>query len=140
MKSITRIRLTAVLISTVVYAIAGLFLARILNVPMVYALTGAPLGGFLISGFEVFYFRSRRSSWLRKMHPLKSNCIYILIVVAIFLLVQHMNFLAHGGWHQLPLVYKQYPVFIPSILFLSLLIVMFLRVVSFIGGKNVFIC
>jgi adenylate cyclase len=138
MKSITSNRLITVLIATIVYTTVGLLLARVLNVPMKYALTGAPLVGLLISSFEVFYFQARRGSWLRKMHPLKSNCIYTLVVVAIFVVVQHVNFFAHGrGWHELPVVYAKYPVFIPAVILLSLLIVMFLRVISFIGGKNI---
>jgi len=138
MKGVTSNRLMTVLIATIVYTIVGLLLARVLNVTMKYALTGAPLGGLLISSFEVFYFQARRGSWLRKMHPLKSNCIYTLVVVTVFVVVQHVNFFAHDrGWHELPVVYAKYPIFIPSIILLSLLIVMFLRVISFIGGKNI---
>lgn len=138
LRVVTRNRLSAVLIATFLFATVGFFLGRMLSVPAAYVLTGAPLGGLLISCFEVFYFKGRRGTWLRKMHPLSSNCIYALVMVAIIVSVQHVNFLAHGAWHKLPLVYAQYPVFIPSVLLVSLIIVMFLRVVGFIGGKNAF--
>jgi class 3 adenylate cyclase len=138
MKGVTRNRLTAVVIATIVFAIVGILMCGALNMPMDLALTGAPLLGLLISSFEVFYFQADRGRWLREMHPLKSNFIYLLILVATLLVVQHVNFLVHGRWNDLPLVYELYPVLIPLFLLVALLGVIVIRVVSFIGSKNIF--
>ena len=107
MKGITRKRLTAVVIATIVFTMGGLFAAQALkNIPMKFALTGAPVLGLLISSFEVFYFQAHRGRWLRGMHPLKSNLIYTLILISIFIVVSHVNRLVHGGWRELPLLYE----------------------------------
>lgn len=138
MRGVTRNRLTAVVIATIVFAMVGILVCWALNMPMDLALIGAPLLGLLISSFEVFYFQAHRGRWLREMHPLKSNFIYLLILVATLLVVQHVNYLVHGRWQELPLVYELYPVLIPLFLFVALLCVIVIRVISFIGGKNIF--
>jgi class 3 adenylate cyclase len=102
------------------------------------ALINAPLLGLSISSFEVFYFQAHRGRWLREMHPLKSNFIYILFLIATLLVVQHVNYLVLGRWQELPLVYEMYPVSIPLFLLVALLGVIVLRVFSFIGGRNIF--
>jgi len=137
MKGVTRNRISAVVIATIVFAMVGVLMCWALNMPMELALIGAPLLGLLISSFEIFYFRAHRGRWLREMHPLKSNFIYILILIATLLVVQHVNYLVQGRWQELPLVYELYPVSIPLFLFVALLCVIVIRVVSFIGGKNI---
>jgi len=138
MRGVTRNRILTVVFAAIVFVVVGLLSARALNMPMELALIGAPLLGLMISSFEVFYFQAHRGRWLREMHPLKSNFIYILILTAMFIFVQHANRLVHGRWHELPLVYERYPVVIPAILLVCLLAVMVLRVFTFIGGKNIF--
>ncbi len=138
MKGVTRNRLATVVIATIVFSLVGFAVARALNMPMELVLIGAPLLGLLISSFEVFYFQAHRGLWLREMHPLKSNFIYILILVAIFLVVQHVNYLVHGRWNELPLIYELYPALIPLFRLVAMLGVIVMRVVSFIGGKNIF--
>ncbi len=138
MKGVTRNRLTAVVIATAVFVVVGLFAVWALGMPMELALIGAPLFGFFVSSFEVFYFQAHRGRWLREMHPLKSILIYDLILVAACLGIQHLNYLVHGRWHELPLAYELYPIFIPVFLVIALLAVIVIRVIGFIGGKNIF--
>jgi class 3 adenylate cyclase len=138
MRGAIRNRLTAVVIATIVFAMVGVLVCRALNMPMELALIGAPLLGLMISSFEVFFFQAHQGRWLREMHPLKSNFIYILVLITMLLVVQHANFLVHGRWQELPLVYEKYPVLIPLFLLVALLGVIVLRVFSFIGGKNIF--
>jgi class 3 adenylate cyclase len=138
MKGITRKRLVVVVFATLVFTVVGLLVAGALNMPMGFAVTGAPILGLMISSFEVFYFQAHRGRWLREMHPLKSNVIYILILVGMFIFVQHVNRLIHGRWQELPLAYERYPIDIPAVLIVCLFAVMVLRVTTFIGGKNIF--
>jgi len=138
MKGVTLNRWTAVVISTIVFSAASMFVARALDLAMGYMLIGAPVLGLCISSFEVFYFQADRGRWLREMHPLKSNLIYILILTGLFLAVHHANYAVRGRWDELALVYDRYPAAIPALLAVSLLAVMVLRVISFIGGKNIF--
>jgi class 3 adenylate cyclase len=138
MKGVTRKRLKAVVIATILFSMVGFLVCRALNMPLEIVFTGVPLAGLLISSFEIFYFQAHRGRWLREMHPLKSNFIYILILIATLLVVQHMNYLVRGRWHELPSVYELYPFLIPLFLLVSLLAVMVLRTINFIGGKNIF--
>jgi adenylate cyclase len=138
MKGVTRNRLTSVVIGTIVFFLVGMFVARALNAPIELALIEVPLLALFISSFEVFYFQAHRGRWLREMHPLKSNLIYILILVAMILVVYHVSHLVLGRWHELSSAYMWLPVDIPAVVVVALLAVMVLRVVSFIGGKNIF--
>jgi adenylate cyclase len=138
MRGVTRNRLTVVVIATIVFAMVGFLVTQALNMPIEVARIGAPSIGLLISSFEVFYYQAHRGLWLRAMHPLKSNLIYILVLIATFLVVQHVNYLVHGRWHDLPLVYEKYPVLIPLFILVALLSVIVMRVTTFIGGKNIF--
>ncbi len=98
MRGATRNRLTAVVIATTVFAMVGILVCLALNMPMDLALVGAPLLGLMISSFEVFFFQAHRGRWLREMHPLKSNFIYILVLIATLLVTQHLIFFLHGRW------------------------------------------
>jgi class 3 adenylate cyclase len=138
MRGVTRKRLTAVVFATIVFAMVGFLVTRTLNLPIEIARIGAPLIGLLISSFEVFYFQAFRGRWLREMHPLKSNAIYILTLLSIFLGTQHLLYFALGRWQELPLLYEKYPVFIPLFLLVAMLSLIVLRAFSFIGGKNIF--
>ena len=138
MRGITRKRLAAVVISTIVFSSVAVIVARVMDIATGYMLIGVPLLGLCISGFEVFYFQTGRGRWMREMHPLKSNLIYIVVLTAIFIIVQHANHLVRGRWDELPAVYDLYPITIPLVLCVSLLAVMVLRVINYIGPKNIF--
>jgi adenylate cyclase len=138
MKGIARKRLAAVVISTIVFSIASMIVAHALDLATGYMLIGLPLLGLCISSFEVFYFQANRGRWLREMHPLKSNAIYILILTGLFLVVQHANYAIRGRWDELTSVYERYPVVIPVLLGISLLAVMVLRIINFVGGRTIF--
>jgi len=137
MKGVIGNRLIAVFSATVVFSVLGLFAAWSLKMPMGLALIGAPLLGLAISGFEVFYFQGYRGRWLRDMHPLKSIMIYALFMVVMGLAIQHLNYLAQGRWHDLPKLYERYPVVIPVFLTVAIFAVMVIRIIGFIGGKNI---
>lgn len=138
MKGVTRKRLAAVAVSTIVFSIASMFVARALDLAMGYMLIGAPLLGLSISSFEVFYYQADRGRWLREMHPLKSNLIYILILTGLFIIIHQANYAIRGRWEELASVYERYPAAIPALLAASLLAVMVLRVINFVGGKTIF--
>ena len=82
MRGVIRNRLLAVVFATIVFAMIGFLVTRALNMPSEIAIIAAPLIGLLISSFEVFYYQAHRGRWLREMHPLKSNFIYILVLIA----------------------------------------------------------
>jgi len=134
----TRRRLFAMIFATVAFSVTGLALALALKMPLDLALIGVPALGLFISGFEIFYFQSRRGRWLREMHPLKSLLIYDLILVAFGLVLQHLNYLLHGRLTELPSLYARYPVIIPTFLLAALLVILLIRIIGFVGGRNMF--
>lgn len=137
MRGITRNRLTVVVISTIVFAVIGTIIGWALQMPMELTLIGAPAVGLFISCFEVFYFQASRGRWLREMHPLKSLLIYALILVGVGLALQHLNYLIQDRWQDLPSVYARYFVIIPAFFVVAILMIMAIRIVGFIGGKNI---
>ena len=137
MNQSTRRRLGAVAFATAVFTVIGLALAFALEMPLNLALIGAPALGLLISAFEIFYFQARRGRWLREMHPLKSILIYDLTLVGFGVMLQHFNYLVHGRMSELPAMYARYPVVIPAFLGAALVVILIVRVIGFVGGRNI---
>lgn len=138
MRGITRKRLSATFYTTLLFTICGLAVAWALKMPMDLAVVGVFLIGFFVSSFEVFYFQASRGKWLREMHPIKLNLIYSLTLVVGGLGIQHLNHLIQGRWDELPLAYAKYPIVIPVFLALAIIVVLVIRVIGFLGGKNIF--
>ena len=137
MRHVTQKRMAAVFFATLAFTAMALLLGQALGWRLSLVLLGAPLLGFMIACFEVFYFQGDRGRWLREMHPIKANAIYVLVLAVMFVLVQHAIVIADGRWAALPGLYERYPITLPAILSVSFVAVLLLRIVSFIGGRNV---
>jgi len=134
----TRRKLVSMALAVVIFAaLAGLATVA-LGRPPEYAVSNAVLTGIGVGFFEEFYVQSLRGRWLRHMHPLRSGLIYTAVVVVIYFIALHVTHIFLGHWNELPVVYRRLPEAIPMFVVFSVIGVVVMRVVHFIGAENLF--
>ncbi len=131
-----RLKLRAVLIATAVFTVIATMCAALLGYPLDQSASGALLIGLAVSLIETFYVAAPAGRWLRAMHPLASLAVYGGIVVAVSLLIVHLNLALWGRWDRLGEVYGRLPVTVPLIYGIAIVAITALRVVGFLGARN----
>ena len=106
--------------------------------PIVFAFIDAILVGLGVGLFEEFYVQTLRGRWLRRMHPLASIGVYTSVVVVMFLVAIHLSHLMLGRLDDLPLAYDRLPFALPLFVAFSVIGVIVMRVVHFIGVETMF--
>jgi adenylate cyclase len=134
----TRRKLISILLAIAIFALLGGLTTLAVGRPVAFGIINAILVGSGVGLFEEFYVQSLRGRWLRRMHPLGSIGIYILVVVAIFLVAIHLSHLMLGRLDDLPVVYQRLPFAIPLFVAFSVIGVIVMRVVHFIGAETLF--
>ena len=127
-----------VILATGIFVIFAVLLGLVLNTPVDQAaLTGA-IAGLAISGFEEFYVQANAGRRLRAMHPVASILAYSAVVATIFLLAMHATHLVLGRIEDIASAYARLPTTIPMAFGVAFGAVLVLRVVGFIGARNLF--
>jgi class 3 adenylate cyclase len=121
-----------------VFAFFALFVGALLGSPLRLILSGAIMAGLLSASFEVFYVQGDRGRWLRKMHPVLEISIYTLVIVTILIAVIFTNNLVFGTLDNLISALDRLHITIPAFIALSVLAITVLRVIAYIGGRNLF--
>jgi adenylate cyclase len=134
----SRRKLTSILLAVAIFASLSMLTASVLGRPVINGLLSAIIVGTGVGYFEEFYVQSRRGRWLRSMHPLKSILIYVLVVVALFLLSILLSRLILWDWNSLPWIYRHFPVVLPIVITLSVVGVVVIRFTHFIGVETLF--
>ena len=134
----TRRKLVSMLLAIAIFAFLVVLTTLADGRPIVFAFIDAILVGLGVGLFEEFYVQSLRGRWLRRMHPLRSISIYTLVVVVMFLVAIHLSHLMLGRLDDLPLAYNMLPFAIPLFVAFSVIGVMVMRVVHFIGVETLF--
>jgi adenylate cyclase len=127
-----------VLLTTFISACLGLVTTLAAGRPLELGLTNAVVIGFTVGLFEEFYVQSERGIWLRNMHPLRSILIYIGAIILFYLVSAHLTRLLLGRLDDLPTLYRRLPYGIAFFTIFSLVGVLVVRVVHFIGLENLF--
>jgi adenylate cyclase len=134
----TRRKLVSILLAVMIFALlAGLVTLAEGHSP-VFGVINAVLAGTGVGLFEQFYVQSRRGRWMRNSHPLLSILIYTVVVAVLFLLA--INF-SHAVLHYLypvPVPYARLPYILPVVLALSVVGIVVMRAVHFIGIDTLF--
>ncbi len=133
-----RKKLFSIVLSTGIFVSLAMVFAAILRVPLDQSAVGATAMGLMVSGFEMFYVQGHRGRWLRAMHPIKSIMIYSAIIMIFFLIVMHLNHFAFGRWHLLGNTYARLPTIIPLLFVVSIAAIMMLRIIGYLGARNLF--
>ena len=127
-----------VLLTTFIFACLGFVTTLAAGRPLVLGLSNAIVIGFGVGLFEEFYVQSERGIWLRNMHPLRSILIYVGVIILFYLVSAHLTRLVLGRLDDLPTLYRRLPYGIAFFTIFSLVGVLMVRVVHFIGLENLF--
>jgi len=127
-----------VLLTMFIFACLGFVTTLAAGRPLELGLSNAIVIGFGVGLFEEFYVQSERGIWLRNMHPLRSILIYIGVIIMFYLVSAHLTRLLLGRLDDLPTLYRRLPYGIAFFTIFSLVGVLMVRVVHFIGLENLF--
>jgi adenylate cyclase len=136
MTATTRRKLAAVLMAMAIFACLGAVTTAAVGRPVEIGTFNAILIGAGIGLFEEFYVQSPRGNWMREMHPLRSIFIYILVVIALYLIALHVTHLVLGRLDDLPVVYRRLPYGIAFFTTFSIVGLLMIRVAHFIGLRT----
>lgn len=133
-----RRKLSSILLAVATFASLAALTTAAFGRPVVNGVSNAILVGTGTGLFEEFYVQSQRGRWLRSMHPLKSILIYTGVVTIIFVLSIHLVRLVIWDLSGLPVVYRRLPTVLPIVIIYSVIAILLMRVVHFIGLENLF--
>jgi hypothetical protein len=88
--------------------------------------------------FEEFYAQSQRGKWLRRMHPLRAILVYTAVVAVFYIAAAHLSRLLLGRLDDLPVVYQRLPLGLTIFTIFSVVGVLIMRVIHFVGLGNLF--
>jgi len=133
-----RRRLGSILLAVAIFAVLAWLALLAQNRPVEVGVSNALLIGVGVGFFEEFYVQSLRGRWLRNMHPLPSLLVYAGVVTMIYLIATHLSHLILGRLSDLPDTYRRLPIIIPLFIGISMVGVVAIRIVHFIGAETLF--
>jgi adenylate cyclase len=134
----TRRKLLSVLLATGIFACLGGVTTLAAGRPLELGLTNAVLIGLSVGLFEEFYVQSQYGNWLRGMHPLRSIPVYVVVIIVFYLISAHLTRLLLGRLDDLPTLYRRLPYGLAFFTTFSVVGVLMMRLVHFIGLENMF--
>jgi len=133
----TRRKLASILLAVVIFAVlAGFAGAR--GSSATFGVLNALFVGTGIGLFEEFYVQSLRGRWIRSIHPLGAIVVYTIVVVLLFLIAIHFTHLLLWPFYRLPVPYGRLPFTIPVVITFSVIGIVVMRTVHFIGIETLF--
>src|SRR5215831_920674 len=134
----TRRKLTSILLAVVIFAVLAGFAAGANGRPVIFGVLNALFVGTGVGLFEEFYVQSLRGRWIRSIHPLSAIVVYTIVVVLLFLIAIHFTHLVLWPFYELPVPYGRMPLVIPVAIAFSVVGIVVMRTVHFIGIETLF--
>ena len=134
----TRRKLASILLAVTIFALLAGLTSFATRGSVVYAIFDSIFVGTCVGLFEQFYVQSLRGRWLRSMHPLASITIYTAFVALLFVLAIHLSHLLLGRLDTLPTAYRRLPLALPLVIAFSVIGIVVMRTVHFIGIDTLF--
>jgi adenylate cyclase len=135
----TRRKLSSILLAVVVFAaLAGMVTLARGRAPPVFGVLNAILVGSGVGLFEQFYVQSLRGRWFRNIHPLLSIGIYTVVVTILFVIAVNITHLLLRPLYPRPVPYNRLPFVLPIFLAFSVIGIVIMRAVHFIGIDTLF--
>ncbi len=94
--------------------------------------------GLTVSCFEQFFVQGKHGERFRTLHPLLHLTGYGVIIICVFLIWLHIGEFAMGSRDHLRVAYGNLPVTLPSVFVISVVGILIVRLVGFIGARKVF--
>jgi len=134
----TRRKLSSILLSVAIFALLAGLATLSQGRPPAFGVLNAILVGSGVGVFEQFYVQSLRGRWFRNLHPLLSIVIYTIFVTILFLLAVNLTHLLLHRFYPTPVPYSRLPFVLPIILAFSVIGIVVMRAVHFIGIDTLF--
>jgi adenylate cyclase len=133
-----RRRLVSILLAVAIFALLAWLTALAEDRPVELGVSNALLIGIGVGFFEEFYVQNQRGRWLRSMHPLRSVLVYAGVVTVIYFVATNLSHLILGRLDDLPTTYRRLPIVIPLFIGFSIVGIVAMRIVHFIGAETLF--
>jgi class 3 adenylate cyclase len=137
-RSTTQRKILSALVATGIFACLGGVTTLASGRPLELGLTNAALIGLAVGLLEEFYVQSPHGNWLRSMHPLLSIPVYVAIIFVFYLALAHVTRFFLGRLDDLPTLYRRLPYVLIFFTMYSVVGVLTMRIVHFIGLENLF--
>ena len=134
----TRRKLASILLALAIFALLAGLTSFATRGSVVYAIIDSIFVGTCVGLFEQFYVQSLRGRWLRNMHPLLSISIYTAVVAVFFVVAIHLSHLLMGQLDTLSRAYRRLPFALPLVIAFSVIGIVVMRTVHFIGIDTLF--
>lgn len=134
----TRRKLFSILLAVTIFALLAGLSTLAKGRPVVFGIANAIVVGTGVGLFEQFYVQSLRGRWIRSIHPLLSILVYTAVVVVLFVIALNLTHLLLYPWYHSPVPYRRLPFVIPNIIAYSIIGIVVMRVVHFVGIETLF--
>ncbi len=134
----TRRKLTSILLSVAIFALLAGLTTLAIGRPVIFGILHAIFVGTGVGLFEQFYVQSPRGRWLRSMHPVRSIFLYTIVVLTLFVIAVHLSHVVLWRFEDLAIAYRKLPIAIPVVMAFSVIGIMVMRTVHFIGIETLF--
>jgi adenylate cyclase len=134
----TRRKLASILLAVAIFATLAGLATSAGGRPVIFGVLNAIFVGGAVGLFEEFYVQSLRGRWIRNIHPLIAILIYTAMVVVFFLFAIHLTHFLLWPFYQLSVPYRRLPLIIPVVIAFSVVGILVMRTVHFIGIETLF--
>jgi adenylate cyclase len=134
----TRRKLASILLAVLIFALLAGLATLAQRRPPVFGVVNAILVGTGVGLFEQFYVQSLRGRWFRNIHPLLSIGIYTGVVAVLFVIAVNIAHLLLHPFNPAPVPWGRLPFILPIIVAFSVIGIVVMRAVHFIGIDTLF--
>ena len=134
----TRRKLTSILLAVAIFALLAGLATLAQGRPVVFGVLNAIFVGTGVGLFEQYYVQSLRGRWIRNIHPLLSIFIYTFVVAILFVIAVNISHFLLHPWYPTPVPYGRLPFILPVIIAFSVIGIVVMRAVHFIGIETLF--
>ncbi len=134
----TRRKLSSILLAVAIFAVLAGLASLAQGHALAFGVLNAIFVGTGVGLFEQFYVQSLRGRWIRSIHPLLSICIYTIVVAILFVLADNVAHLLLYPLYPSPVPYGRLPLILPVIVAFSVIGIVVMRAVHFIGIETLF--
>ena len=128
----------SVVIGTSVFVLIGWIVGPAIGAPTANAIFVAAYVGLTIGVFEVFFVQSKTGNRFRALNPLVHTALYGLVVLVVYALGILLLTWLVAPPEQAAAIRARIPLSLPAVFAITVITVLVLRVVSFLGARNLF--
>jgi adenylate cyclase len=134
----TRRKLTSVLLAVTIFALLAGLTSVAQGRPVIFGVLNAIFVGTSVGLFEEFYVQTLRGRWMRSIHPIRSIIVYTIFVVIMFIISINLTHTLLYSVYELPVPYGRLPFVLPIVIVFSVIGIVVMRTVHFIGIETLF--